>query len=1000
MNRNPMNRKFRKKELASIIVCGILACMSIQVQAQVISRSFEVRYLSKSPKADGETDFKGKTAIFTTPQRVNFLNAYADFGKIFWNDAELNKEVYPLENAVSLLETIKMQPTPQVRNRILTDDWSWKGYKSNKELVDVEELRKWSSNNVQVENGELLFVKDGQITRNVDAQNWRCQFEADVNIFQAENFSISLDSCAEIGKDLSGKLYYSVNGKKVYYSVKKQSTGLVNIKIELDFTTHRYNFYVQDQLIADYTLFSDTTSKVFTKLLIKGQSGLRIDNVYGSGNKRLTADAHYPFDINTFLDEDFSPAKTLGNWNEVNYDDSDWASDKLPVVHGGERYKEEDLYLRKKFTIDNIKEFNAANLYLESFTPSGVLYVNGKVVEVIHDAEPVTINIRKYLNTGSNLIAIKVDAYEVAPDQVMTHTTTDLHTGWFAGRIHLDLLKTAYIKDVFTYTDSINGTYAEQVIKVNYQNLTESRFKGKLRMSVSPWFPSEGAAVATKEIALNAIPIEQLNVSKLIIENAALWTADKPHLYLVKTELLDSTGKIIDDYLTTTGIRIISQEGGTFLINNKPELLKAPLLFGNRAPFEKITIWNKCPPMEYLVQEMMMIKQMNGNGIRMSVHDSKTGGVNDPRIAELADQLGLMLIWQTSAWIREGNVFNINLKQFQADAKVVRNHPSIVIWQSANHPFSWFGWEGITTTYQKIYNEITAVDSSRLISPSADMRIMYNIPNDEGTKDNAGNILTPNPIWTAPLITRGSMDYIGGYGAEWTTLRKWPFLEKDERPLWYETNEFQTSFLNSKYRAYFNFENDESIGQPNWSLSKGKPWYQVPSYEWDYDIGSIGRRLEFDEWQTSQAWQALIAYETLKKCRLMDYDGISWCNLRGGANTATYQKSLIDYLGYAKLAFYALQMGFQNTVAGSDNVDVVYGPEDLVNPVVLNIGQQKKVDLTIQLKTPTGQIMETKQFKNLQLEQGRTVLKVNPFRFSTQKEGLFAIEYIISESKK
>ncbi len=100
----------------------------------------------------------------------------------------------------------------------------------------------------------------------------------------------------------------------------------------------------------------------------------------------------------------------------------------------------------------------------------------------------------------------------------------------------------------------------------------------------------------------------------------------------------------MDDHLVTTGIRTMSQEGGTFLINNKAELLKAPLLFGNRAPLEKIAQRDKCPPIEYLVQEMMMIKQMSGNGIRMSVHDSKTDGVNDPRIAELADQLGLMLI--------------------------------------------------------------------------------------------------------------------------------------------------------------------------------------------------------------------------------------------------------------------------------------------------------------------------------------------------------------------
>lgn len=988
-----------KKQLMKIIICGYLACTCFYSKAQIIAKSFEIRHFSKSPKANGETDFKGKTAFLTTPQRVDFLNAYASFGKIFWKDATLAKEVYPIADALSQVKNIKPQPTPQVRKRLLTDEWLWRSYKPNGEIEKGIELTKWKSADfVRVANEELLFINDGQLIRNVDSQDWRCLLEADINLSEAPIFSIALDNCVEIGKNKAGEFYYTVQGKKLVYTPKIQSNGLTSLRFDVDFTTKRYNFYVQDHLVADYVFFSDTSSNAFSKLIIKGQKNLKIDNVHGIGYKKLSADAHYPFEINTVLDEDFSSPSGVGNWLENNFKDANWSTSKLPIVHGGERHKKEDLYLRKTLQIDNIKEYRGANLYIESLTPSGIVYVNGRTVEVIHDAGPVTIDISKYLKSGTNVIAIKVDAYEVPKELIMTHTSTDTHTGWFSGRIHLDLVKEAYIKDVFTYTESISGNLANQVVKVDYHVLGENRFKGKLRISISPWFPTEGSVIASKEIALDAMPIAQLNITKFILENAALWTANSPTLYLVKTELIDANGKVIDDYLVTTGIRTISQEGGTFSINNKPELLKAPLLFGNRAPLEKVALWDKCPPMEYLIQEMMMIKKMNANGIRMSVHDSKIGGVNDPRIAEIADQLGLMLIWQTSAWIREGNVFNINFKQFTECAKVVRNHPSIVIWQSANHPFSWFGWEGITTTYQKIYEPIVSVDSSRLISPSADMRIMYNIPNDEGTKDNAGNSLKPNPFWTAPLITRGSMDYIGGYGAEWTTLRKWPFLEKDERPLWYETNEFQMSFLNSKKRAYFNFEHDESIGQPNWSLSKGKPWYNVPSYEWDYDIGSIGRRLAFSEWQASQAWQALITYETVKKCRLMDYDGISWCNLRGGANTGTYQKSLIDYLGFAKLAYYANQMAFQNTMIVSKNVDVNYGPDDMITPVVLNLGEHKKINVTIHLKTVNDQIVETKHFNNIELSAGRNTLELTPFKFSNKKEGFFALEYILTES--
>ncbi|WP_026776103.1 hypothetical protein [Polaribacter sp. Hel_I_88] len=995
-----MKNFFIKKNITGILVCVFLILLCKNTIAQTISKSFEIRTFSNSLKANGETDFKGKTSVFSTEERVDFLNTYAKFGKAFWKDKKLNKKVYPLNDALKLLNTLKPQPVPKVRNRLLKDEWLWKGYKVDKEINEKKEFGKWIlTDNVKTENEELLFIYKGKLIRDIESQNWRTQLKMDINLLEAKNFKISLDGCAEFGKEASGKYYYVVDGKKKFFTPKTSSGKLTTIKFDLDFTTNRYNFYLQDQLIGDYSLYSDSKQKSFSKLIINGQKGLKIDNVHIIGYQRLTEDPHYPFSIKTILDEDFSVSTPLGNWNEENFDDSDWSSHILPIVHGGERFKEENLYLRNKFFIENINQYNVANLYLESITPSGIIFINGKTVEVIRNAGTKTIDIIKYLKTGTNLIAIKVDAYHVAPKEIMTHTSTDLHTGWFAGRIHLDLLKEAYIKDVFTYTNSITNTNAEQVVKVTYRNLKQNRFKGKLRISVSPWFPNEGKIVAFKEIVLNAIPVDKLNSTKLIIENPSLWTSDNPRLYLVRAELINEKGEIIDDYITTTGIRTISQDGGTFRINNKPELLKAPLLFGNRAPLEKIAKWDKCPPAEYLVQEMMMIKKMNGNGIRMSVHDSKTGGINDPRIAEIADQLGLMLIWQTSSWIREGNVFNIDFNRFQADAKIVRNHPSIVIWQSANHPYSWFDWEGITTTYQKIYEPIIAIDSSRLISPSADMRLMYNIPNDEGTKDNFGNNLEPHHIWTAPLITRGSMDYMGGYGAEWTTLRKWPFMEEDERPMYYYTNEFQTSFLNSKHRAYFNFENDESIGQPNWSLSKGKPWYNVPSYEWDYDIGSIGRRLEFNEWETSQAWQALIGYETLKKLRMMDYDGVSWCNLRGGPNTGTYQKSLIDYLGHAKLVWYSQQMGFQNIMAGSNNVDVVYGPSDMINPIIFNIGDSKMVDLSIHLKTFDGSILETKEFKNIKLKEGRTLEKVKSFQFTSNQEGTFAVEYIVSESK-
>jgi hypothetical protein len=258
--------------------------------------------------------------------------------------------------------------------------------------------------------------------------------------------------------------------------------------------------------------------------------------------------------------------------------------------------------------------------------------------------------------------------------------------------------------------------------------------------------------------------------------------------------------------------------------------------------------------------------------------------------------------------------------------------------------------------------------------------------NDEGTLDHQGNSIDPAPEWTAPRVTRGNQDSYQGYGREWEVLRRAPdFNYRPHLP----------GFLNSTERAYFNFEHEESIGQPNWNLVKGKAWYQMQSYEWDYDTGSIGRRLTADEWEESQAWQAFSAYEAMRKQRWLDYDGFSWCNLHGGPNTVTYKKPIIDFLDHAKLAYWANQMVFQNTLAGSKDVDVVYGPEDTITPIVMNLGEEKSVNVTIIVNDMSGNEIDRTQYKRVNLSAGRTVTELESWKPDFEGEGYYGIEYIV-----
>ena len=66
-------------------------------------------------------------------------------------------------------------------------------------------------------------------------------------------------------------------------------------------------------------------------------------------------------------------------------------------------------------------------------------------------------------------------------------------------------------------------------------------------------------------------------------------------------------------------------------------------------------------------------------------------------------------------------------------------------------------------------------------------------------------------------------------------------------------NKWAASCLAANDKAYFNFEHEESAAQPNWTLAEKEPWFEVRSYEREYEKGSIGRLLDASEWRISQA---------------------------------------------------------------------------------------------------------------------------------------------------
>ena len=742
--------------------------------------------------------------------------------------------------------------------------------------------------------------------------------------------------------------------------------------------------------------------------------GLSVDNIWGLGYTP-TADTkrvNQPMFAKTFLDVSSKQPVNTDGWQRPDYDDSLWEKCTMPKNHGTERHEGEALLLRKWVETG---DFEKAYFELESLFPSGELWINGKVVEVLKDAHRKVVDVTKYLKPNDkNLIGLKIDPFHANFKQMMHHCPTDPNIGWFAGRSFLHLVKKTFVSDLYVYAHDIHQHDAEVTAEVTVNNTSYTFYKGQLQVLLKDWFPTEGAEWVADSLEVELKPQEQQTVKlRFTVRDAHLWSWQKPQLYQVRALLVNSESgkktetfsavdgdlartrelyidKLTDDYVITTGFRTIEQDGGTFRINGEPELLRAPLY-----PLEKNALDLLCPQSEDIVKELLAVKKMNGNGMRMSAHwsdDNPQDGTNDPRFTEMADQLGLMFIWQTASWIRLRSPLVADFVGMAEDVRQLRNAPSIVIWQPSNHP-SLTDWQSAMTYWHKVYDAIYPNDTTRLITPTADFR-HTRVYNDDGTRDNKRRPVDYcDPVWTANRISRGSMDYPTGFGQDWEYLRRWPFPQK------WPGNADINSFLNSKERAYFNFEQEETIGQMNWELFKGSPVYKFHSYEWDYDEGSIGRKLSCDEWRESQAWQAFSAYECIRKMRWLDYDGLSWCCMWGGGNMGTYQKPLIDALGHKKLAWYAHRMGFQQQLVGSKDVDMVYGPDDKPLLMVLNLGDEQRTDVMVTVLNTKGKKVYTQKFSNIILPKGRTVTDLGRLLLPGLPDGYYFFEYTLLQNK-
>ena len=667
------------KKIALLVLLSTLFFSYTEAQ---VHTTFEMRYITSDSKADGETDFTGESEWMSLDQRIDFLNKYAAFASGFYGNLGLDKPLIGDGDIRQTVRRIKPQPLTNVRQTLRLADWRAYGYRAGKAEDVQNAFAGWTVvNGATVKDGSLI-LEDCAVERNLDPIRWRFRLHLDVKkVGSGCTIVFHKGGKPLLSTRLADKVFSLSSGMNKGNGHYDSSVPL-HLEIYGDFTNNRFFVTVNGKSVA--CLIGEADIREIDKMVIRSEGTTEIDDISLFNFVEDRTNKHTPYSSVLLINEDFNDVLPMQGWQSLDYDDSAWKQVTLPSSHGGLREKEESYYLRKKI---HLADFERAVLKLETIDPGGEVWINGQPVAVINNRHPYDLDVTEYLQRNQeNLIAVRVKPYKAA--HRMLHSPSDPYIGWFLGRATLILTNRCMIKDVFAYTGSLDGA-ARQVNRILLQYSGVYAFEGSVEVNYYPWFPIEGEKVATMKQNIEIRPsVDNEIVLEMPVDNPVLWSPESPNLYRVEVILRDKEGREIDDYMLTTGIRTISQKDGNLYVNNRPEILKGAQILGSRYPVETMSKNYKCVSDETIAKDLMMIKEMNGNLLRLHVHAEKdtTDGINDPRYAEYADQLGVYLLWQTAAWIREGEAWNVDFEGYPKFMRQVCNHPSIVMWEASNHP--------------------------------------------------------------------------------------------------------------------------------------------------------------------------------------------------------------------------------------------------------------------------------------------------------------------------
>jgi beta-glucuronidase len=234
---------------------------------------------------------------------------------------------------------------------------------------------------------------------------------------------------------------------------------------------------------------------------------------------------------------------------------------------------------------------------------------------------------------------------------------------------------------VWLYTIPVKTSINDVVIKTGFQG-SEGIMEVKVKLDGAA---ADGEVTVSGNRKSITMPVHfktGSGVALIKIPNVRLWSPDDPFLYTVVVKVKQND-KVVDRYVSETGVRTISTTNKEVLLNGKPIFLKG---FGKHEDF---TIFGRGTALPVMVKDFALMKWAGANSFRTSHYPY------DEEYMNMADREGILVIDEIPAvgLYFHGDTVALKLRQAQCKKDIEelinrdKNHPSVIMWSVANEPF-------------------------------------------------------------------------------------------------------------------------------------------------------------------------------------------------------------------------------------------------------------------------------------------------------------------------